>query len=313
MTDPIVDIRGLRKSYGSVVALDGLDARIPEGAVGLLGPNGAGKSTLLKLCLGLLVPDQGSARVAGRDPRQRGDRLALRQLVGYMPESDCLLPGMNALELVATLGRVVGMRRRDAITRAHEMLDYVGIEESRYRVVDDYSTGMKQRVKLAQALVHDPPLLLLDEPTNGLDPKGRREMLELVHDLGHAQGKNLLFCSHLLPDVERTCDSVVVLHRGRGAGSGVIAEMTAGDARWVRVDADGRSEVLGAALAEAGWDWEPDARDRLRVALPEGDDDADALFALAGRAGIALAGVEPVRSSLGDVFLQVLREAEQEA
>src|SRR5690349_23715508 len=132
-----------------------------------------------------------------------------------MPESDCLIPQTSAVELVSTLGRLSGLSAVDALTRAHEVLDYVGLDESRYRPADGYSTGMKQRLKLAQSLVHDPELLLLDEPTNGLDPKGRKEMLDLVHDLGHVQGKSILLCSHLLPDVERTCRDVVVLKRGK--------------------------------------------------------------------------------------------------
>src|SRR5262249_29170102 len=153
---------------------------LAPGPIGLLGPNGAGKTTLLKLLLGLLEPDSGSARIAGHDPRTASGRIALRRDVGYMPEGDCLIPGLSSVELVATLGRLAGLSAVDALTRAHEVLDYVGLDESRYRPADGYSTGMKQRLKLAQALVHDPALLLLDEPTNGLDPRGRKHMLDLV-------------------------------------------------------------------------------------------------------------------------------------
>jgi len=192
MTAPVISLRGLHKRYGDVRALDGLTLAVPAGPVGLLGPNGAGKTTLIKLLLGQLAPEAGEARIAGLDPGRSSERLRVREVVGYMPEGDCLLPAMTGVELVATLGRLTGLTRQDAMTRAHEVLDYVQLEEQRYRKLEEYSTGMKQRLKLAQALVHDPPLLLLDEPTNGLDPRGRRQMLNLIHDLGHQQGKNLL-------------------------------------------------------------------------------------------------------------------------
>ena len=308
MSAAVITLEGLEKRFGRVRALTGLTLEIPPGAVGLLGPNGAGKTTLLKLLLGLLRPDGGRARIAQLDPRRRAHRLALRRKVGYMPEGDCLIPRMNAVELVTMLGRITGLARRDAMTRAHEVLDYVGLEEARYRGLDEYSTGMKQRLKLAQALVHDPDLLLLDEPTNGLDPKGRRHMLELVHDLGHAQGKNILLCSHLLPDVERTCEEVVVLHRGSVLATGSIAEMTRRDERWVRTEVTGGGEAFAQGLAESDFVFEAEAELRFRVRLDGRD--GDELFALAARGGGALTSMIPVRSSLEDVFLGALEEAE---
>ena len=169
MSEPIIVLEGLEKRYGSIRALEGLTLELQPGPIGLLGPNGAGKSTLIKLLLGQLEPSGGRARIAGYDPTRRSERLALRRFIGYMPESDCLIPRMNGVEIVTTLGRLTGLTARDSITRAHEVLDYVGLDEERYRGLDEYSTGMKQRLKLAQALVHDPELLLLDEPTNGLD------------------------------------------------------------------------------------------------------------------------------------------------
>jgi ABC-2 type transport system ATP-binding protein len=325
MTEPVAQLQDLSKSYGSVRALDGLACVIRPGPVGLLGPNGAGKTTLIKLLLGLLRPDRGQAWVLGLDPTSRAGSLGVRRRVGYMPEGDCLVPGMTAVELVTTMGRLAGMSYRDGITRAHEVLDYVGLEEARYRGLDEYSTGMKQRLKLAQALVHDPPLLLLDEPTNGLDPKGRRHMLELVHDLGHAQGKSLLVCSHLLPDVERTCDDVVVLHRGRLLAEGAIAELTASRGAWVQVElaadvpgANGGEADLGAAvdaaLARAGLAFERRSASAVsaayRVEVP-GDGSADRLFALAAEAGAVVTRLSAERSTLEDVFLGALdRSAE---
>ncbi len=306
----MIEIRELSKSYGSVRALDRLTLTIEGGAVGLLGPNGAGKTTLIKLLLGLLVPDSGTASIAGSDPRTAAGRLALRRSVGYMPESDCLIPGMSAIELVATLGELSGLTREDAMTRAHEVLDYVGLDEARYRDCEQYSTGMKQRLKLAQALVHDPPLLLLDEPTNGLDPKGRKHMLELVADLGGAQGKSLLLCSHLLPDVERTCERVIVLKAGHTALEGSIAELTQRRGRRLEAVFAGELAPLDALLAESGIAVESQ-RGRARVlVLPESEPDADVLFALAGRAGAAIESLTELRSSLEQVFLEGLSREE---
>jgi len=293
-----------------VRALDGLDAALPPGAVGLLGPNGAGKTTLIKVLLGLQRPDAGEARILGLDPTDLRGRLSVRRAVGYMPEGDCLIPGMTAVELVTTMGRLAGMSYRDALARSHEVLDYVGIDEARYRGLDEYSTGMKQRLKLAQALVHDPAFLLLDEPTNGLDPKGRREMLALVRDLGHAQGKSLFVCSHLLQDVERTCDEVILLHRGRVLAQGAIADLTRGQGTWTLVETAGPSEPLARGLRGAGYAVEVDGAG-LRVALLE--DGADRVFALAEAAGAAVTRVAALRSTLEDVFLEALDGAEQHA
>jgi ABC-2 type transport system ATP-binding protein len=310
MQDPVVELRGLRKSFGAVRALDGLDAALPPGAVGLLGPNGAGKTTLIKVLLGLQRPDAGEARILGLDPTDLRGRLSVRRAVGYMPEGDCLIPGMTAVELVTTMGRLAGMSYRDALARSHEVLDYVGIDEARYRGLDEYSTGMKQRLKLAQALVHDPAFLLLDEPTNGLDPKGRREMLALVRDLGHAQGKSLFVCSHLLQDVERTCDEVILLHRGRVLAQGAIADLTRGQGTWTLVETAGPSEPLARGLRGAGYAVEVEGAG-LRVALLE--DGADRVFALAEAAGAAVTRVAALRSTLEDVFLEALDGAEQHA
>jgi ABC-2 type transport system ATP-binding protein len=304
MPEAIIVLAGLEKRYGSIPALRGLTLELPPGPVGLLGPNGAGKSTLIKLLLGQLEPSGGKARIAGFDPTVRSERLALRRRVGYMPESDCLIPRMNGVEIVTALGRLTGLSARDAITRAHEVLDYVGLEEARYRGLDEYSTGMKQRLKLAQALVHDPELLLLDEPTNGLDPKGRKHMLELVHDLGHAQGKSFLLCSHLLPDVERTCERVVVIDKGEIRSTGAIAELTQGEGSWVSTEVDGAVEAFRAELGAEGLEFEVESACAQRVRLKESD--GDRLFELAARAGATLTELVPERSTLEEVFVEAL-------
>src|SRR5713101_4461999 len=219
-TDPVVSLENVTVAYGANTALREVTAGFGVGAVGLLGPNGAGKSTLLKTLLGFIVPDRGQMRVLGLDVAVAP--LEIRARVGYMPETDAHIPGMNAVTFVAYCGELAGLPRADAMQRAHEVLFYVGLGEARYRNVETYSTGMKQRLKLAQALVHDPDLLFLDEPTNGMDPKGRDEMLELVRDLGHNKGVSLILSSHLLPDVEYTCDSVVVMDKGAIAAAGPI-------------------------------------------------------------------------------------------
>src|SRR5499427_5709788 len=216
----VVTLEGVTVLYGRNAALRDVTTTFSGGAVGLLGPNGAGKSTMLKSLLGFVAPDRGRMQVLGLDVA--ASPLDIRARVGYMPESDAHIPGMNAVSFVAYCGELAGLPRVDAMQRAHEVLFYVGLGEARYRNVETYSTGMKQRIKLAQALVHDPDLLFLDEPTNGMDPKGRDEMLALVRDLAHNKGVNLILSSHLLPDVEYACDHVVVLDKGRIATSGPI-------------------------------------------------------------------------------------------
>ncbi|MFL5758223.1 MAG: ABC transporter ATP-binding protein [Thermomicrobiales bacterium] len=210
---PVIETRGLRKTYGGVVALERLDLAVPRAAVGLLGANGAGKTTLLRLFLGLSRPDSGSATVLGFDTRNQG--LKIREHVGYMPESDCLPPGTTAADFVAHMAEMSGLPKRAARQRAADVLYQVGLDEERYRLIKGFSTGMKQRVKLAQAIVHDPDLVFLDEPTNGLDPQGRDEMLELIIRIHRRLGITVILSSHILSDIERVCDYVVILNGGR--------------------------------------------------------------------------------------------------
>src|SRR5229473_119581 len=219
----LFQLEGVTKTYGPVTALDNLSVTVPAGAIGLLGPNGSGKTTMIRTLLGLIPVDKGSGHVLGKDFRRR--QLDIRREVGFAPEDECLFPRTVGIEFVAYAGELVGMRSKDALQRAHEVLDYVGLGEARYRTVETYSTGMKQRLKLASAIVHDPKLLILDEPTNGMDPEGRNDILELSRDLAHNKGMSLLFSSHLLPDVEAVCDHVIVLGRGQLLSQGRIQEM----------------------------------------------------------------------------------------
>jgi ABC-2 type transport system ATP-binding protein len=246
----LIEADSLEKQYdGGVTALAGLTVAIEPGIVGLVGANGAGKSTLIKLALGLLTPTGGAIRVLGLDPVTNAE--AVRARVGYMPEHDCLPPDVSAAELITHLARVSGLPAATARERASETLRHVGMYEERYRQIGGYSTGMRQRVKLAQALVHDPELLLLDEPTNGLDPEGRRAMLAMVRRIGTEFGISVLVCSHLLGEIERICTTLVAIDAGRLLRSATLSSMTrAQDLLMVEVDED--AEQLAALLADAG-------------------------------------------------------------
>jgi ABC-2 type transport system ATP-binding protein len=311
---PIAVLQGVVVRYGSFTAIHGVDVELPAGAVGLLGPNGAGKSSLIKAVLGLLTPAAGSIRVLGLEvPREA---LEVRRRVGYMPESAVVFPSMTGFENVAYAGLLSGMPRGEARRRAHEVLEYAGVGEERYRDVGGYSQGMRQRIKLASAIVHDPQLLLLDEPTNGLDPDGRAEILALVRDLGHAKGMNILFSSHVLDDVEAVCDSILLLAKGRLRAAGPIAELKERYARLagarVRLTLDGGAEAFVAAAKERGIDAaQPDPLDPdeciVRLAP---DADARSLLALALERGLRVRRFVPRRTSLEEVFLDTLETAE---
>src|SRR5437867_5194535 len=220
----LIDLDHVTRRYGPVTALDDVSLQVAPGRIGLLGPNGAGKSTLLKLVMGMLAPTSGTGTVLGH-ALGNGDDCALRRSIGFMPEADALVPGLSGVEYVALAGELYGLPRKQAQRRAHEVLTYLELEEARYRKVEEYSTGMKQRVKLAQALVHDPPVLLLDEPTSGLDPAGRDALLRLVRTLGTDHGKSVLLSTHLLADVEAVCERVVILAGGRVRGQGTVSEL----------------------------------------------------------------------------------------
>jgi ABC-2 type transport system ATP-binding protein len=308
MADPVVTLDAVTVTYGRNAALRDVTAAFAAGAVGLLGPNGAGKSTLLKALLGFVVPDRGRMRVLGYDVAE--SPLDIRAHVGYMPETDAHIPGMNAVSFVAYCGELAGLPRVDAMQRAHEVLFYVGLGEARYRNVETYSTGMKQRIKLAQALVHDPDLLFLDEPTNGMDPKGRDEMLELVRDLAHNKGVNLILSSHLLPDVEYTCDDVVVMDKGTVATEGPIAALKQPRGRVFELRVKMPNDNLNgfvSRLRAAGLDCHASDEDIMRVFVP-GDGGARELFAIAAREGAQVRHLRPSVPTLEDVFAKAVGE-----
>src|SRR5580700_4531192 len=263
----LFQFEGVTKTYGSVVALDNLSVTAPAGAIGLLGPNGSGKTTMIRSLLGLTRVDRGSGQVLGMDFKHR--QLDIRRSVGFVPEDECLFPHVVGVEFVTYAGELVGMSTKDAMQRAHEVLDYVGLGEARYRRAASYSTGMKQRLKLASAIVHDPKLLILDEPTNGMDPTGRKEIIELARDLAHNKGMSLIFSSHLLPDVEAVCDNVVVLGNGRLLAEGKIQDLKQLHKQWFEVRLKAPPASFAQKLQALGC--EAKVRDdMLLVHLPEG-------------------------------------------
>jgi ABC-2 type transport system ATP-binding protein len=303
----IVTLDHVTINYGRNQALSDVTTSFMPGAVGLLGPNGAGKSTMIKALLGFVAPAQGRMQVLGLDVAT--SPLEIRARIGYMPENDAHIPGMNAVSFVAYCGELAGLPRADAMQRSHEVLFYVGLGEARYRNLDTYSTGMKQRIKLAQALVHDPDLLFLDEPTNGLDPRGRDEMLELVRDLAHNKGVNLILSSHVLPDVEYVCDSVIVLDKGRLAAAGPIATLKQprGQMFELRVKTPAEVEAFFARLREAGLECHATDEDVVRVFVP-GDGGARRLFEIAAAERVQVRHLRPSVPTLEDVFAQAVGE-----
>lgn len=244
----LLEARSLTKHYGQTIALESVNFQVQDGITGLLGPNGAGKSTAIKLFLGLLKPTSGSAEVLGELPYES---VGIRARLGYMPEHDCLPTAITASEFLTHMAQVSGIPPAQARTRSADILRHVGLEEELYRPIGQYSTGMKQRVKLAQSLAHDPVVVLLDEPTAGLDPGGREEMLKLIRRTGHEFGISIILSSHLMGDVESTCDRIIVLESGRVTEEGAVAQFTR-ETETLLIDADGNQEELITALAGRG-------------------------------------------------------------
>jgi ABC-2 type transport system ATP-binding protein len=296
--EPVIVVTGMTKRYGKVQALRDASLTIGNGCTGLLGANGAGKSTLIKLVLGLLVPDAGQARIAGLDPVK--DPLALRALVGYMPEHDCLPSDWLAQDFVRYMGELHGLPTRAAIQRANDTLYHVGLGEERFRAIGGFSTGMKQRVKLAQALVHDPTVMLLDEPTNGLDPSGRDEMLELIARITHQMDIHVVLSSHLLADVERVADGVVIMANGQVMVQGSLAGlMTATPQVIVRTFEP--PAALQAALIGRGYAVQLEGED-LQVAF-ETPEVLDAVRDAAVETGTGITYLKQRVRTLEDIYL----------
>lgn len=296
--------------YGGFQALRGVSLSIEGGAVGLLGPNGAGKSTLMKTLLGFNRVKRGSVKMF--DMEMPKHALAARQRLGYMPEKEVLSAQVSAVTFLCYCAEMFGMGHIDALERTHEVLNYVGLGESRYRKMQTFSTGMLQRVKLAQALVHDPSLLLLDEPTNGLDPDGRIEMLDLIREVAKKRGVTVLLSSHLMPDVQHVCERVIMMKQGKVIRDGLISEMTAAMAASFEVDVRDGHAAYQQALEAAGCTWKITQEGRFVVTLPQGKGQR-MLFEVATQNGIQIRRFAPARHSLTDVFLEAVQGAPGES
>jgi ABC-2 type transport system ATP-binding protein len=301
----LIELEDISKNYGSFRALDRVSLQIGEGITSLLGPNGAGKSTLIKVLLGLLRATSGRGRLLefqlGRQNRQ------IRERVGYMPEDDCYLAGLSGVESVqlsAQLSRFPGL---EALRRAHEILDFCGMGQERYRAVETYSTGMRQKLRFAQALVHDPPLLILDEPTSGLDPAEREAMLSRIQILARKHGKAVLLCTHILPDVQAVSDSVVILAKARVRIAERLERLSQPTNPSLQIQILGDPSLFATRLEQAGLKPKIDPRGALTIEGPHAEL-AARLWQIAHQAGVGIRSIEPSKNSLEEIFLAAVKE-----
>ncbi len=302
--EKIIELNKINFSYGNFKAIDNVSLEIGKGVYGLLGPNGAGKTTLMKIILGFLPPSSGNGEVLGYDITD--SHAEVRQRIGYMPEIDCLIPGMDAVTLTAYLGELSGMPRQEAIKRAHEVLYYVGLEESRYRKAETYSSGMKQRLKLASALVHDPELLFLDEPTSGMDPQARKEMLELIGDIAAKESMNVIISSHILADIEATCKYVLIMNKGQIISQQEVAAAMKQDAHEVvELKLQGNEAAFLEHIKQ--YRTEKDERGVYRIHLPV-DFQPQTLFKTALETKVQIRHFRKSRVTLEDAFVTAIGE-----
>jgi len=306
--DHPVRIAHLTKDYGRFRALDEISLSLDRGIVGLLGPNGAGKTTLIKVLLGLVRITRGSVEVLGHELPQ--DCRAIRAKVGYMPEDDCYLAGLTGVESVRLAARLSGLPSIEALRRAHEVLDFCGIAEERYRTVETYSTGMRQKLKLSQAIVHDPELVILDEPTSGLDPEERDSMLRRVQVLAQKTGKSILLSTHILPDVQAVCDAVVILARGRVRLADRLDVLNRPASPSFRVSVFGDVELLAEQIRRQGIEVEHGSDGMLTVSDLDGGVIRD-VWNWAREVGVGIQKLIPAENSLEAIFLDAVREDER--
>jgi ABC-2 type transport system ATP-binding protein len=298
----VIETNALTKLFGQQRALDSVDLRVMPGAIGLLGPNGAGKSTFMKCLLQLQPITSGSAKLLGREVGTEGREI--RKRVGYTPEQDCHIPGMVGCEYVTYCAQLCGLPFQTARQRAHEMLDFVGMGQERYRKVDTYSTGMKQRLKLAQAIVHDPEIIFLDEPTNGLDPKGQEQILDLIQSLWVTYGMTVVLSSHLLRDVDRICQQIIIIARGRVLVHDSLENLKARRQGAAEVVLAGGHEELQSACKVRGWVCEPLPNGHVKVEHKA--DSLNPLLNLLGELRLAPLEVIPSPNALEEAFVQAL-------
>jgi ABC-2 type transport system ATP-binding protein len=303
--DILLRLDKITKDYGRLRALDAVSFELHPGVIGLLGPNGAGKSTLIKLLMGLVRVTRGSGEVLGL--RIGADYRKIRAAVGYMPEDDCYVAGLSGVEMVRFAARLSGLPSIEAMRRAHEILDFSGLEEERYRPVETYSTGMRQKLKFASAIVHDPPLLILDEPTAGLDPEERLMMLNRVRLLARQHGKAVLISTHILPDVQAICDTVVILAKGRVRMVESLETLCRPAAPIYQVRVFGSADALFERIRRDGREVHAEADGSL-VLDASGDGVPERIWDWAREAGVGIRAITPARNSLEQVFLDAVQE-----
>ena len=299
----VIELQGLEVRLGGRPVLNGLTGELRGSAIGLLGPNGAGKSTLINTLLGFHTPSAGAARVLGMDSRRQ--RAQIRERIGYMPENDSFIGNMSGVRFVRYMAELAGLPSRVALERAHEALFFVGLGEVRYRKVSTYSLGMKQLIKLAQALAHGPRLLILDEPTNGLDPMARQRMIQMLRDIRATGSIRLLISSHLLRDIDEICDDVMILKQGRIAAICNIEEERRSHRNFIEVETVGQTDALCAALRDRGCECACFASGRIKLVMPDSIGVRD-LYVAAGEHGVEIRRVHRRRDSLEDIFLRAM-------
>jgi ABC-2 type transport system ATP-binding protein len=299
---PLIELKGLTVRFGNRDILRNLTASLRGRAIGLLGPNGAGKSTLINTLLGFYKPVSGSAKVFGEDISNNLKHI--RSLVGYMPENDAFISKMNAVSFVRMMGELSGLPSRVALERAHEALFYVGLAEARYRQVGTYSLGMKQLAKLAQAIVHGPKLLILDEPTNGLDPSARQRMVRMIREIRDSQEMRIVLCSHLLRDVEDTCDEVLILKQGQIAHYSNLDEERRANKRFVELEIYGANGDFTSAIEKLGCECAVTVN-RMKMVLADGVETRD-IFRIAAEQQVRIRRLNFRRDTLEDIFLKAM-------
>ena len=299
---PVITARNLRKMYGPHLALDDVNLDIPPGAVGILGPNGAGKSTLFKCLLGLITTTSGEGTVLGYDIRTEGDKI--RSRIGYMPEYDALDPGLSAIDQVSYAGELLGMNPAHATRRAHEVLQYVGLKDQRYRKIETYSTGMKQAAKLACALVHDPDVLICDEPTNGLDQRAREFMLQTLRRTVSEGNRSVLMSSHVMDDVQEVCDRIVMIHKGRIVVQRRIEDLARQIEREIEISVWGGASRMQQELESRGFEVRRLGR-VLRVDRAN-DSTTREILKAAVAADVQVRQMQEYEPDLEDIFLLIM-------
>src|SRR5580692_694420 len=299
----VIDLDRLEVRLGGRVVLDGLTGELRGNAIGLLGPNGAGKSTLINTLLGFHSPSRGTARVFGMDAVR--DRARIRQSIGYMPENDSFIGNMSGVHFVRYMAELSGLPSNEALERAHEALFYVGLGEVRYRKVSTYSLGMKQLVKLAQALAHGPRLLILDEPTNGLDPVARQRMIQLIKDVRSQGSIRLLISSHLLRDIDETCDEVLILKDGRIAALCDIESERRSNRSFMEIETVGATERFSISVRGLGCECASFPGGRIKLVIPDNIEVRD-LYVIASQQGVQIRRMNQRRDSLEDIFLRAM-------